>query len=64
MGACKPKYAMRDAYKIFVKTASEEEVMEKSRRRWQDNIGTDLKKSIVCTEFYYFRNEASGGLYQ
>jgi len=46
-GACKPKYVMSDAYKMFVKIAWEEEVMEKYRRRWQDNIGMDLKKHSV-----------------
>jgi hypothetical protein len=40
-----PKDVMRYAYNILVKTASNEEAIERPRRGWEDNIGMDLKKA-------------------
>jgi len=51
---------MRSAYKILVKNMKGKKQLERSRRKWDDNIKIHLTQTVcvrMCTGFTWFRDQ-------
>jgi hypothetical protein len=53
----------RTACRMLVGEPEGKRLLVRSRRRWKDNIETELKYGVVWTGFVWFRIGNNGGLW-